>query len=273
MKNLEEKVVLVTGAAKGIGKATAIEFAKNGYKLILADIYEEGLEQTAQEIKKLGNKVGYFKTDVSDPESVEKLVKNSLENMDKVDILVNIAGILIMAEMKECTLSDWKKIINVNLWGPIHTTHYLLPHMIKRGSGHIVNMSSGAGFFSLPGTMIYGTSKYGVYGFSENLKIELADYGINVTVVGPSSVKTDMTQKLVSRGVFKFIDTTKQKAMEPEKVAKGIVKCVKKNKFIYLPGFVTKFMYALKRISQRLFNFGMKTLYKLIRKQAQKKSN
>ena len=270
MRNLEKKVVLVTGAAKGIGKATAIEFAKNGARLILADIDEGGLKITAEEIKKYRKEVIFVKTNVSDPKSVENLVNKSISKMGRVDVLANIAGILIKAEMKDCDLSDWKKIINVNLWGPIHTVHYLLPHMLKNGNGHIVNMSSGAGFIALPGTIIYGTSKYGVYGFSENLRIELANYGIGVTVVGPGSVKTDMTQKLVSRGVFTAIDSTKQRLMMPEQIAKKIVKAVKKNKFILLPGAEIKVVYYLKRISQGFFNFGMKQLYKMIRKNAEK---
>ena len=270
MKNLENKVVLVTGAAKGIGKATAIEFAKNGSKLILADIDENGLKTTAKEIKKFGTEVMFVKTDVSNPKSVENLVKKSISKMGRVDVLANIAGILLMAEMKDCELSDWQKIINVNLWGPIHTVHYLLPHMLKNGSGHIVNMSSGAGFIALPGSIIYGTSKYGVYGFSENLRIELAHHGIGVTVVGPSSVKTDMIQKLNGRGIFTALDSSKQRLMMPEHIAKKIVKAVKKNKFILLPGAEIKVVYYLKRISQGFFNFGMKQLYKMIRKNAEK---
>ena len=273
MKDLEKKVVLVTGAAKGIGKATAIEFAKNGSRLILVDIDEDGLKTTAEEIKKFGKEVMFVKTDVSDPKSVENLVNKSISKMGRVDVLANIAGILIMAEMKDCDLSDWQKIINVNLWGPIHTVHYLLPHMLKNGSGHIVNMSSGAGFIALPGSIVYGTSKYGVYGFSENLRIELAHYGIGVTVVGPGGVKTDMTQKLVGRGVFTVIDASKQRLMMPEQIAKKIVKAVKKNKFILMPGASMKAVYYVKRISQGFFNFGMKQLYKIIRKNAEKQSS
>jgi short-subunit dehydrogenase len=131
-------------------------------------------------------------------------------------------------------------------------------------------MSSGAGFIPVPGCVIYGTSKYGVFGLSENLRIELASYGIGVTVVGPASVKTDMTQKLACRGIFNAITDKKGSMMEPEYVAKKIVKATKKNKFILLPGVEIKIAYWIKRFSQRFFISGSKFAYKYIRNLAKK---
>jgi len=150
--------VLITGASQGIGKATALLFAKNGYDLVLASRRVEPLTAAAQEVQALGQKVLAVPCDVKDPQQIANLVNKTLAEYGSIDVLVNNAGIYSSGTVEDFSLEDWHQTIDTNLWGYIHTIHALLPAMIARGSGTIVNLVSIAG--KVPISYLVPYSKY-----------------------------------------------------------------------------------------------------------------
>lgn len=127
--------VIITGASQGIGKATALEFARQGYDIVLADRQPDRLEAAATEVRSLGREALAIPTDVRDPEQVNNLVQKALAHFGHIDVLINDAGIYYMGPVEEASLNDWQQVIDTNLWGYIHTIHALLPHFLERGTG------------------------------------------------------------------------------------------------------------------------------------------
>jgi len=166
---------------------------------------------------------------------------------------MNNAGIGMTGECRDMELSDWKGLMDINLWGPIYGVHYVLPHMIERGSGHIINVSSSAGLIGMTGVAAYCTSKFGIVGFSEVLRFELAPYGIGVTLVCPGFIKTDIfrtTKHLSYKDQMQ--ELPKWFGIKPESLAKDIIKAVKKNKFLLITSDL-KPLFNLKRFSPLLY--------------------
>ena len=193
---------LITGASQGIGKATALLFAKNGYDLIITARTKDTLETTAKEIRSFGKKVLAITTDVSDRSAVEALVNLGIERFKTIDVLINNAGVCMSAPMAETTIEDWERIINVNLWGYIYTIKALLPHFSERQQGNIINVGSFGGKVPLPKMTAYCTSKYAITGLTETLRIELEPQGIHVSGIHPSVTNSDFME----RAVFKDSD-------------------------------------------------------------------
>lgn len=253
MKNLTGKSVLITGAASGIGKATAIAFAREGADpLAICDINSEGLAGTTSEIENLGRGVLTFTVDVSDFEAVREIVDVVLDKIGRIDVLVNIAGWGILAPIEVMDLSDWKGIIDVDLYGIIHTVHAVYPHMLERKSGHIVNIASVDGLFcTMPYIAPYTASKFGVVGLSEALMLEASIHGIGVTCICPGAVKTPAYDsgpiKGFKPGIRKFKNLFFFIAEEPESTARSIVKAVKKNKFLVVTTPFMRISHFLRR--------------------------
>lgn len=223
-------IALITGASQGIGKATALLFAKNGYDLIITARTKEPLENVAREIESLGRQVLAIPIDVSDRKSVETLVNSGLERFGQIDVLVNNAGICMKAPMAKTTIEDWEKIININLWGYIYTINALLPHFLARKQGNIINVGSFGGKVPLPKMTAYCTTKHAITGLTETLRLELEPQGIHVSGIHPSVTATEF----VERTVFKDSDPEQMKrflssplASSAEDVAKIIFKAVK----------------------------------------------
>ena len=220
----------ITGASQGIGKATALLFAKNGYDLVITARTREKLDAVAEEIKALDRQVLAITTDVSDRSAIEALVNLGLERFTKIDVLVNNAGVCMTAPMAKTTIEDWEKIINVNLWGYIYTINALLPHFLARKQGNIINVGSFGGKVPLPKMTAYCTSKYAVVGLTETLCLELEPLGIHVSGIHPSVTNSDFLE----RAIFKDSDPQQMKQMlssplasSPEDVAKAIWNAVK----------------------------------------------
>lgn len=254
MKSLREKVVLLTGGSSGIGQATAVECAREGADLVItADKNMEGLNDTYNRVKTLGRECLMVKTDVSEREQVESLCRAAINEFGRVDVLVNNAAVVIFSKYKDVELSDWERIIAVNLWGSIYTIHYLLPHMIERGSGHIVNVSSWTGLLGAPTSGPYATIKFGLVGLSEVLRAELKDYGIGVTAVCPGLILTNAVKTGIIRGfdIAGMAEKSKVFFNTSENVAKKIVKGVKKNQPMVLTDFA-RLAYQVKRVSPAL---------------------
>lgn len=204
---------LITGASQGIGKATALLFAKQGYDLIITARTKETLETTAAEIRNLGTQVLAISTDVSDRAAVEALVNLGLEKFKTIDVLINNAGVCMSAPMAETTIEDWERIINVNLWGYIYTIKALLPHFLERQQGNIINVGSFGGKVPLPKMTAYCTSKFAVAGLTETLRIELEPQGINVSGIHPSVTNSDFMERAIFKEDNPQAEANRRQAM------------------------------------------------------------
>ncbi len=252
MKKLKDRVALVTGAASGIGRAISLNLASEGVDVVIADVNEDGLRDTAEEIKSLGRRALPVRADISKREEVEELCQQALKEFGQVDILINNAGVALYAALEETDLSDWEWIMGINLWGPIYTVHYLLPRMIERKTGYIVNISSWAGLLGQPGNGAYSATKFGVVGLSEVLRIELERHGIGVTVVCPGVVRTNIFKSLRLKGFSQDVRKIPPfVGITPERIAKRITRAIKKNRAQVITG-IGKFGYGLKRLSPTL---------------------
>lgn len=228
---------LITGASQGIGKATALLFAKNGYDLIITARTKDRLDSTAEQIKSYGRQVLAVTTDVSDRSAVEKLVNLGIEQFSAIDVLINNAGICMNAPMAETSIEDWEKIINVNLWGYIYTIKALLPHFMTRKQGNIINVGSFGGKVPLPNMTAYCTSKYAITGLTETLRLELQPQGIHVSGIHPSVTNSDFLERAVFKDRDPQAEQNRRQAMEkmltsplasrPEDVAQAIWDAVK----------------------------------------------
>src|SRR6266516_7473920 len=178
MKDFQDKVAVVTGAASGIGRALAGKSAQEGMKVVLADVEESALKQAEDELKASGAEVLAVRTDVSKADEVEALSQRAFATYGAVHLLCNNAGVGAGTTVWGSSLADWQWVLGVNLWGVIYGIHYFVPRMLAQDSeGHIVNTASAAGLISRPGTGIYKVSKHGVVTLSETLALELAARG------------------------------------------------------------------------------------------------
>lgn len=193
MKDFEDKVAVITGAASGIGRALAGRCVREGMQVVLADIDQNALDQAARELEADGGSVLAIQTDVSRAEDVEALAHRALERFGAVHMLFNNAGVIVGGRLWEHSLADWEWILNVNLWGVIHGIRTFVPLMLEQDIPcHIVNTASIAGLIAPPNSGIYNVTKHGVVAITETLYHEFAEIGaqIKVSVLCPSHVRT-----------------------------------------------------------------------------------
>lgn len=252
MKNLDKKVVLVTGAASGIGKATALAFAREGCRLLLVDIDEVNVRSTAMEINRAGGEARFYVADLREASSVEELHEAVRGEIGACDVLVNCAGVAIVGCAEEIPLEAWDRVLGLNLLGYINVIHHFLPDMVLARSGHLVNVASGAGLFAVPYQAPYVASKFAVVGLSETLRSETARYGIGVSVVCPGAIRTPILESVECLG---FGDSVKKGAYliaaSPDKMAAAIISGVKRNKAVIAHPFYIRVLFAIKRLSPR----------------------
>lgn len=184
--------VLITGAASGIGRACAIDLARRAAELALVDIDAAGLRETAQLVKSGGGRVLELVADLRSPDAIESIAAAAIRELGGVDVLINNAGVAAVAPLLATSDADWEWIFSINVWAPIRLTRALLPQMIGRGRGQVVFVASMAGLVGAPGMLPYSTTKFALVGFAESLRFELADHQIDVTVVCPGYVRTNL---------------------------------------------------------------------------------
>lgn len=195
-----EPTVLITGASQGIGKATALLFAQKGYRVVLAARHADRLQAVAQELREAHHTAIAIPTDVREAQQVNTLVEKAIDAFGAIDVLVNNAGIYISGPVETFSLEDWHQAIDTNLWGYIHTIHAVLPHLLGRNRGTIVNVSSIGGKVPVPYLAPYTTSKFAVTGFTEALQTELAPKGIHVCGIYPNLIQSDFMERAIFRG-------------------------------------------------------------------------
>lgn len=228
MQDITGKVALITGAGRGIGRATAIAFAQEGIHVGLVGRTLENLKKVEAELKEYGVKVAIAAADVSDIDSITGAVESIRTELGPIDILINNAGISKFGSFMELTPEEWTNILNVNVNGVYYTTRAVLPEMIERNTGDIINISSTAGQKGGPITSAYSASKAAVIGLSESLMMEVRKHNIRVTTLTPSTVATDMAVEL------NLTDGNPDKVMQPEDMAELMVAQLKLNKRVVL---------------------------------------
>ncbi len=217
MQIIAGKNAIITGAGRGIGRATAIAFAKEGINIGLVGKTAANLEIVAKELSEYGVNVTMATADVSDNESVIAAVEHIKSELGPIDILVNNAGIGKFGKFLELSPEEFKNIIDVNLMGVYYVTRAVLPEMIERQTGDIINISSTAGQKGAPVTSAYSASKFGVLGLTESLMLEVRKHNIRVSALTPSTVATDMAIE------GNLTDGNPDKVMQPEDLAEVMV--------------------------------------------------
>ncbi|NLR80690.1 3-ketoacyl-ACP reductase [Chitinophaga eiseniae] len=228
MESLKGKKALITGGGKGIGRALAIALAKEGVDIALMGRTAGSLEAVAKEVQASGVKVAYAVADVSDMSAVDVAVASLTKELGAIDILINNAGIAAFGGFLELTPTQWEQIIQVNLMGVYYVTRAVLPEMIARKTGDIINISSTAGQRGAPATSAYSASKFGLLGLTESLMLEVRKHNIRVSALTPSTIATDMAKDL------QLTDGNPEKVLQPEDLAELVVAQLKLNRRVLL---------------------------------------
>ncbi|ALC86468.1 3-ketoacyl-ACP reductase [Bacillus sp. FJAT-22090] len=227
-ETLSGKNAIITGAGRGIGRAIALALAAEGVNVGLLAQSEATLENVAKEVEALGVKATFATADVSSNDEVTQAIELLTSELGQVDILINNAGIAKFGNFLDLEVSEWEKIIQVNLMGVYYVTRAVLPGMIEQKSGDIINISSSAGQKGAPLTSAYSASKFGVFGITESLAMEVRKHNIRVTALAPSTVATDLALE------NKLTDGNPDRVMQPEDIAEFIVAQLKLNKRIFI---------------------------------------
>jgi 3-oxoacyl-[acyl-carrier protein] reductase len=196
---LRHKVVLVTGASRGIGRAIALAFAAEGCRLALASRTADALGEVARAVEELGAEARVWQTDVTDPRQSDALVENACRHWGHIDVLVNNAGGALAKGFEEVSDEEWERVLNLNLLAAIRLSRAVLPHMKDRGGGQIINISALSGRVPRLGQIASNAAKAGLINFTESLAAEVARHGIRVNAVCPAAILTDRWQERVAR--------------------------------------------------------------------------
>ena len=251
MAKFNGKTVVITGAADGIGKALALKLLSHQAKLVLTDIDAEKLGALAETIEDSGNRAVFKVLDVTDESAVEELVEEVAQEFGQLDYIFNNAGIAVTGDGRDISMAQWRKVVDVNQWGVIHGAMAAYKLMAKQGNGHIINIASLAGLIPFPTNLPYSASKSAVVGLSMSLRAEAQDLGVNVSVVCPGFIRSNIfnatemvnvpREKIVSNIAFKLVDT--------DVAAENILKGVEKNKAIIIFPTYAKILWGLYRLS------------------------
>jgi len=228
MTDLKNKNALITGAGKGIGKAIALALAKEGVNVILVARTQEEIDSVAAKVRSLRVKALAITADVATIKSVNAAVEKALAEFGTIDILINNAGIAAFGKFLELEPTDWERIIQVNLMGTYYVTRAVLPNMIERQTGDIINISSTSGLNGNALTSAYSASKFGVLGLTDSLMQEVRKHNIRVTALTPSTVATDMAKEL------KLTDGNPDTVMQAEDMAELIIAQLKLNRRVFV---------------------------------------
>ena len=225
---MQDRVALVTGASSGIGRATALVFAREGAKVVVADLNVVGGQETVQLVKAAGGEAVFVETDVAQADSVEAMVQTALDTYGRLDCAHNNAGVEgVLSRTAEQTEQDWEPVIRINLKGVWLCMKYELPYMVQQGSGAIVNTASGAGLIGVKRMAAYVASKHGVIGLTKTAALEYAKSGVRVNAVCPGVIQTAMVERVSGRrpDVLEKMIAAEPigRSGQPEEIAESVV--------------------------------------------------
>ena len=225
MQELKGKIALITGGSRGIGKAIALALAEEGVNVAITGRNEEKLKAVVQEIEQKGVKSVYAVFDITSKTEVYGALEKLQKDFGKIDILVNNAGVAAFGGILEMEDEKWEEIVKTNLFGAYYVVKAVVPSMVERKTGDIINISSTAGLKGNAMTSAYSASKFGLIGMSESMMLELRKQNIRVTTLMPSTIASDM-----SKEVLKITDGNPEKVLQPEDFAELVVDLLKLNK-------------------------------------------
>ena len=277
MKNFNNKVAAITGAASGIGRALALNLAREKCDLALSDVNEVGLQETAEQVRALGVKVTTTKVNVADRAAMHAWADQVVKDHGKVNLIFNNAGVALGNTVEDASYEDYEWIMGINLWGVIHGTKAFLPYLKQTGDGHVINVSSIFGLFSQPTQSGYNMTKFAVRGFTESLRqeLDLDNCGVSATCVHPGGIKTNIaknarmddsvlkltggkgsTEKMTQQFEQMFVTT-------PDKAAQVILNAVRRNARRVLIGNDAKATDVMQRLLPQVYQKLVTTSFKL----------
>lgn len=274
INEFHQKTVVITGAASGIGRATALAFAREGANIVAADLDADALGLVQEEIEALGVKCMPYAVNVADESAMKAFAEAVYARSGAPHVLVNNAGIGYLGLFLHSDLAHWRRILDVNVMGVVHGCYFFLPTMIAAGDPrHVINVSSSAGNFPSPSMSAYAASKGAVSIWTEGLKMELADSNVHVTTVCPGVINTAIVRNwagvapsITDETLAKMRDYYQREGCSPDMVARDMVKAVRGNGDIVLSGPKVALAYHVRRISVKLIraimiNFSRKAGY------------
>lgn len=277
MKSFNNKVAAITGAASGIGRALALELAKDKCDLALSDVNEAGLNETAEQARALGVKVTTTKLDVSNRDAMHAWADQVVKDHGKVNLIFNNAGVALGNTVEEAKYEDYEWIMGINLWGVIYGTKAFLPYIKQAGEGHIINVSSIFGLFAQPTQSGYNMTKFAVRGFTESLRqeLDLQNCGVSATCVHPGGIKTNIARNARMTASVTALTGGKSSpekmaaqfeklfSTTPEKAAQVILNAVRHNSRRVLIGSDAKATDIMQRMLPTIYQRIVTTSFKL----------
>ena len=257
IRSLRGKTVLVTGAASGIGLETALAFARRNADLVICDVDEAGLGAAVPQIEGLGGNVFARRVDVSSADEMGAFAHEVHQRVEAVDVLMNNAGVAIGGPFLATSLEDWNWIVGINTFGVVHGCHFFIPKMVERGAGgHVINVSSAAGYSASSALSAYNATKFSVLGLSEALWEELRPHAIGVTAVCPGLIDTPITRNARLVGEMdkpekreQMVSGYQRRGSLPDRVARNILAAVQKNRLVAPISPEAWALYYLKRFA------------------------
>lgn len=271
--SLEGKTVVITGAASGIGRATALRLAPRGGRLVLTDVAADGLDETVALVHAAGGSVLHHSAfDISELDAVSAFADAVHGHVGAVDVVLNVAGISTWGRIEDLRPEHWRRTVEIDLMGPIHVLSSFVPRMIEAGrGGHVANVSSAAGLFGLPLHAPYSAAKFGLRGVSEVLRFDLEQHGIGVTLVCPGAVRTPLVGTVDIVGVdrddprvAKAVGRFEKHAVSPEEAADAMLRGIEKGRYLVF----TSRDVQVGHLAQRFAPFGYTTAMRLLNRKA-----
>lgn len=222
MSNIQDKVVIITGASSGIGEATAKELASKGAQLVLAARREDRLKKLQEEIQKNGGQAIYKVTDVASHEQMEELAEYALTEFGKIDVMVNNAGVMPLSPVYQKKINEWDSMIDINIKGVLYGIAAVLPSMRERKEGHIINVSSIAGHLVFHASAVYSGTKFAVRAITEGLRKEEAPNNIRTTIISPGTISTELLESISDEKLKSEIVEVSKIGIEPASIARAV---------------------------------------------------